>query len=234
MCTIDAMTAFSGFCDNDAKFFKQLAKNNKRDWFLAHKTEFEEGWNAPMKALLSDLRGAIDSSYPRCDLDEPKIFRIFRDVRFSKDKSPYKTHVGGLIPIVRRGKKVTDMPMALYFHVGAEETLAAAGHYMMEKESLERFRAAVADDKRGKELTKILATIKKKGFTHESHDRYKRVPNGYPADHPRADLLTYKGLHVRFPAVPKGMLTSTKLVKWLADGCKTSAPLVEWLVFATA
>jgi uncharacterized protein (TIGR02453 family) len=227
-------TTFTGFADADGRFFKALAKRNEREWFLAHKAEYEEGWNAPMKALLTELRGAIDASYARCDLDEPKVFRIHRDVRFAKDKSPYKTHIGGYIPLARKGKKSTDLPMAIYFHVGAGETFAAAGHYMMEKESLARFRAAVADDARGKELVKILAALRKKGFPAESHDRSKRVPKGYPADHPRAELLTYKGLTVGFPDVPKGMLTSPKLVKWLAGHCKTSAALVDWLVVATA
>jgi uncharacterized protein (TIGR02453 family) len=228
------MSSFTGFADADGKFFRALARKNEREWFLAHKAEFEEGWNAPMKALLAELREAIDARYERCDLDAPKVFRIFRDVRFSKDKAPYKTHIGGFIPLVRRGKKTTDLPMAIYFHVGAKETFAAAGHYMMEKESLERFRAALADDARGRELVKILATLARKGFVATGHDRSKRVPKGFPPDHPRAELLTYRGLTVGFPPVPKGMLTSPKLVKWLAEGCKTSAPLVDWLVGATA
>jgi uncharacterized protein (TIGR02453 family) len=228
------MSTFAGFADAEGKFFKALSKKNERDWFLAHKAEYEEGWNAPMKALLADLGPIIDATYARCELDEPKVFRIFRDVRFSKDKSPYKTHIGGYIPLLRRGKKTTDLPMAIYFHVGAGEVFAAAGHYMMEKESLARFQVAVADDKRGKELTKILAALKKKGFVAQAHDRYKRVPKAYPADHPRAELLTYKGLTVTFPPIPKATITSPKLVKWLATGCKASAPLVDWLVLATA
>jgi uncharacterized protein (TIGR02453 family) len=228
------MSAFTGFADTQGKFFKALAKKNERAWFVAHKEEYERGWNAPMKELLEELREKVDPSYRRAELDRPKVFRIFRDVRFSKDKSPYKTHVGGFIPLARAGKKATDLPMAIYFHVGAGEAFAAAGHYMMEKESLERFRAAVADDKPGKELVKILAALEKKGFTAQAHDRSKRVPKGFPADHPRAELLTFKGLTVTFPALPKAMLTSPKLVKWLADGCKVSAPLVDWLVLATA
>jgi uncharacterized protein (TIGR02453 family) len=228
------MTTFAGFADAEGKFFKALTKRNEKGWFLAHKGEYETGWNAPMKALLGELREVIDASYGRCDLDEPKVFRIFRDVRFSKDKSPYKTHIGGYIPLARRGKKATDLPMAIYFHVGAGETFAAAGHYMMEKESLERFRKGVADDKRGKELAKILAALGKKGFVAQAHDRYKRVPKEFAPDHPRAELLTYKGLTVGFPSIPKAMLTSPRLVKFLASGCKVSAPLVEWLVYATA
>src|SRR6201990_1542304 len=113
------MDRFEGFADSTAKFFKALTKNNERDWFQAHKAEFEEGWNTPMKLLLNEVRGAIDGAFPSCDLAEPKVFRIFRDVRFSKDKSPYKTHIGGYLPVKRSGKKATDVPMALYFHVGA-------------------------------------------------------------------------------------------------------------------
>ena len=228
------MRAFEGFADADGTFFKRLAKNNERAWFLAHKAEFEEGWNAPMKHLLSEVKEKIDAAYPHCDLGEPKVFRIFRDVRFSKDKAPYKTHVGGFIPLERKGKKATDLPMALYFHVGATETFGAAGHYMMEPQSLERFRAAVADDKRGKELDKILAALAKKDFPADSHERLKRVPKGFPQDHPRGETLKRKGLVVTFPKVPSGLVAKPKLAAWLAQGCKTSAPLVEWLAFATA
>jgi uncharacterized protein (TIGR02453 family) len=228
------MARFEGFADNDAKFFKALAKKNDRGWFQAHKSEFEEGWNTPIKLLLSEVKEAIDGAYAHCELDEPKVFRIFRDVRFSKDKSPYKTHLGGVVPLKRGGKRITDLPMALYFHVGAPTTFGAAGHYMMEPESLERFRAAVADDTRGKELDRILNHLAKKGFPPDSHETLKRVPKGFDPEHPRAEMLKRKGLVVGFPKVPKGLLATPKLVQWLTDKCKTAAPLVEWLVFATA
>jgi uncharacterized protein (TIGR02453 family) len=228
------MTAFSGFADATGKFFKGLAKNNDRAWFAAHKAEFEEGWNAPMKLLLEDVRTAIDKAYPHLDLGAPKVFRLFRDVRFAKDKSPYKTQLGGFIPFERQGKKVTDLPMALYFHVGAAGSLAASGHYMMETDSLARFRAAIAEDKRGKELTRLLASLAKAGVPADSREALKRVPKGFDPAHPRAELLKKKGLTVSFPPLPKELLTSPKLVKWLADGCKKTAPLVEWLTFATA
>jgi len=225
---------FEGFADDRATFFRALAKHNDREWFLALKSEFEAGWNAPMKLLLAEVRGRIDAAYAHSDLDEPKVFRIFRDVRFSKDKSPYKTHIGGYIPLKRGGKKSTDLPMALYFHVGATERFAAAGQYMMEPESLGRFRRAVADETRGKELTKILATLEKKGFPADSHERFKRVPKGFDPGHPHAEMLKRKGLVVRFPALLPERLATPGLVKPLADACKTAAPLVEWLAFATA
>ena len=193
---------FAGFSDPQARFFKALAKNNEREWFLAHKSEFEQGWNEPMRLLLAEVREAIDAAFPHCDLAEPKVFRIFRDVRFSKDKSPYKTHIGGFLPLARHGKKTTDLPMALYFHVGATETFGAAGHYMMEPDSLERFRKAVADDKKGKELEKLLAGLRKKGFEADSHDRLQRVPKGFDPDHPRADLPEDQGPHRVVPRSP--------------------------------
>ncbi len=228
------MPSFEGFADAHARFFKALARNNERPWFLAHKQQYEHGWSSPMKLLLAEVRDAIDGAYPHLDLDEPKVFRIFRDVRFAKDKTPYKTHIGGLIPLARKGKKTTDLPIALYFHLGADETFGAAGHYMMEPDSLSRFRAAVAYPVQGKELEKLLASLAKRGFEADSHDRLKRVPRGFDPDHPRADMLRRKGLTVSFPDVPAGLVAEAGLVKWLADRCRATAPFVEWLAFATA
>jgi uncharacterized protein (TIGR02453 family) len=225
------MDRFEGFADDQGKFFRALAKNQKREWFQAHKDEFEAGWNGPMKLLVAELREAIDGHYPHCDLGEPKVFRIFRDVRFSKDKSPYKTHIGGYVPTKRAGS--SSAPAALYVHVGTER-FAAAGHYVMDGPDLTRYRAAVADDARGKELVKILAKLAKKGLAVESHGAAKRVPKEFDPEHPRAELLKYKGLVATFPPFPKGLLASRKLVEWLAQRSKEVAPLVEWLVFATA
>jgi uncharacterized protein (TIGR02453 family) len=228
------MDRFEGFADASGGFFKRLAKKNEREWFTAHKAEFEEGWNAPMKALLAEVKAGIDAAYEHCDLGEPKVFRIYRDVRFSKNKAPYKTHIGGFIPIAVSGRSATDTPIALYFHLGADEKFGAAGYYRMEPEPLARFRAAVAEEKRGKEVEKLLASLAKKGFAEDTHERMKRVPKGFDAEHPRAEMLKRKGLIADFPALPAGILTTPKLVPWLVRACKTTAPLVEWLVFATS
>jgi len=224
--------AFQGFADAEAKFFRSLARNQNREWFQSHKAEFEVGYLTPMKELLAEVLEGIDSSFEYTDLDAPKVFRIFRDVRFSKDKSPYKTHIGGLIP-TRRSGKLTEMSAALYVHVGQPNSFAAAGHYVMSSEQLLKYRAAVADVKRGRELDKILGALSKKGFTANSHESYKRVPKGYDPEHPRAEHLKRKGLTISFPPLPRGILTSKKLRPWLVGNTKAAAPLVEWLVFAT-
>jgi uncharacterized protein (TIGR02453 family) len=223
---------FAGFPDPEARFFRLLAKHQNREWFQAHKREFEDGWLAPMKLLLDEVRDAIDTGYRYCDLGAPKIFRIYRDVRFSRDKSPYKTHVGGLVPIKRMGK-LTEVPAALYFHVGQPRSFAAAGHYVMDTRALGRFREAVADEQRGKDLVRLLSALRKKGFSIDSFSNTKRVPKGYPPDHPRAEHLRRKGLVVGFPPLPTGLLASPKLVPWLAKQARSAARLVEWLVFAT-
>ncbi len=223
------MDRFEGFADDNAKFFKGLAKNNNREWFAKHKAEYEEGWLRPMQALIAEVGAAVDKHFPYVELAEPRMFRIYRNLRFSRDKTPYKDHVSGIIPTQRSGRGITDLPFALYFHVGSTERFGGAGHYMMGPESLPRFRAAIADDKRGKELVSLVAKLKKKGFEPRSHDVLARVPKGFDADHPRGEYLKMKGLTVGFPKVPKGILTSRKLVSWLVDACKTSAPFVTWL-----
>src|SRR5919201_3123359 len=138
---------FQGFADRDGRFFRTLARNKRREWFEAHRREYEDGWLAPMKALLAEVRERIDGLFPHHPLAAPKVFRIHRDVRFAKDKSPYKTHIGGYVAIdgVGRGPSA---PAALYVHVGAAEVFVASGQYMMDAEQLARFREAVVDDRR--------------------------------------------------------------------------------------
>ena len=112
-------TRFAGFADRDARFFKSLAKHQDRDWFAAHRGEYDEGWLAPMKALLAAIREKLAPRYTREEIAAPKVFRIHRDVRFSKDKSPYKTHIGGYLG-VEGGAAGPGGAAALYVHVGAD------------------------------------------------------------------------------------------------------------------
>ena len=224
-------TRFEGFADSDARFFHTLAKHQDRGWFQAHKREYEEGWVAPMNALLAEVREKIRPFFGRYDLGEPKVFRIYRDVRFSKDKSPYKTHIGGYIPLKRTGAG-PGLPAPLYVQFGTE-SLVGAGHYMMDPKQLDRYRNAVLDGRRGKELVAILARLKKAGFTVESHEMLKNVPRGMNPDHPRADLLKRKALTAAFPKLPKQLIVSRKLIDWLVQETRHVAPLVEWLAAAT-
>jgi uncharacterized protein (TIGR02453 family) len=219
---------FEGFADRDGRFFRALARNQRREWFQAHREEYEQGWLGPMKALLAEVRERIDPLFPQHPLTEPKVFRIHRDVRFSRDKSPYKTHIGGYVAIAGAGDG-PSVPAPLYMHVGTTETFVAAGHYMMDPEQLVRFRAAVADDRQGAGLAAILARLARASFAVGSHEVLKKVPRGVDPGHPRADLLRRKGLIVTFPALPRRLLVTRALVPWLVGHTKRAVPLVEWL-----
>jgi uncharacterized protein (TIGR02453 family) len=152
-------TRFGGFADADGRFFRALAKNQKREWFQAHRAEYDQGWVAPMKLLLAEVRERIDPLFPRHALGDPKVFRINRDVRFSKDKSPYKTHIGGYVPLGAGGSGPRN-PVPLYVQLGTE-MFVGAGHYMMEPDQLVRYRAAVLDEKTGAALAKIVAGLER-------------------------------------------------------------------------
>lgn len=219
---------FEGFADRDGRFFRALAKNQRREWFAAHRDEYEAGWRKPMQALLAEMRERIDPLFPRHPLAEPKVFRIHRDVRFSKDKAPYKTHIGGYVALEGGGRGPSAVA-PLYLHLGAGERFAAAGHYLMDAPQLARFRAAVLDEGSGRALAAILAGLVRSGFVVGSSETLKKVPRGIEPAHPRADLLRRKGLIVSFPEMPKALLVDRRLVDWLARHTRRVVPLVEWL-----
>ena len=225
-----APTRFEGFADTDCRFFRALAKHQKREWFQSHRAEYDTGWVAPMRLLLDELRERIDPLFVRHALGDPKIFRINRDVRFSKDKSPYKTHIGAYIPMGSAGGPHNPVPV--YVQLGTS-TFIGAGHYLMEPSQLVRYRAAVLDDATGASLARIVAGLEKAKFQIRSFDALKKVPRGMDPDHPRADLLKRKSLAVGFPTLPKRLIVSRALVGWLVERIERARPLVEWLADAT-
>ncbi|NUP11037.1 MAG: DUF2461 domain-containing protein [Polyangiaceae bacterium] len=222
---------FEGFADARCTFFRELAKRQDRAWFAAHKGEFKTGYEEPMQALLAEARDRVDGAYPDCEIAEPKVFRIHRDVRFSPDKSPYKTHVGGVLYMSVGKKGTNDAPSPLYVQIGTK-CLAAAGHYMMDGPQLARFREAVLDDDSGKELQALTAKLEKKGYEIGSFEQLKKVPRGVDPEHPRAALLKHKGLIVTFPAFSSPKLIAERgLLDEVVKHAKAVAPLVRWLTF---
>ncbi len=217
---------FAGFSRAGDAFFAQLAARQDRDWFKAHKGEFKALWEAPMKALLDELKAPLAKQYRGVKLGEPKQFRIYRDVRFSKDKSPFKTNVAAMIGFP--GGEELAAPAAIYVSFGSEN-LAAAGHWMLTPDKLKRYRALVADAKTGPELQRKVDALVAKGFTAEAMEATKRVPPGFAPDHARAALLKQKGLGFSFPAIPKPMRHSPKLPKWIIEQSALVAPVVLWL-----
>jgi uncharacterized protein (TIGR02453 family) len=228
-----AIAPFAGFADAEGTFFKQLDRHQDRAWFAAHKADYEDGWAGPMLSLLHAVRARIDDDYPYHELSAPKVFRIQRDVRFARDKTPYKTNVAGIVLARGRGADpVTEVPAALYLHVGLE-CVVAAGQYMMAAPALARFRAAVVDDERGAEVARLVEALRARRLTVRSVEELQKVPRGFDPDHPRAELLRWKGMLVSPPALPRRLLPSPKLVDWIADFARQAAPLTAWLATNT-
>jgi uncharacterized protein (TIGR02453 family) len=228
--TSGAPARFRGFPDPRGDFFLALALHNDRDWFQAHRAEYEEGWAAPMAALLAEVREGLRGAYGRRGLGAPKVFRIHRDVRFGKDKTPYKTHVAGWIPHeTGRPASPGATPAAMYLQVGVDERFTGSGCWTLEPDALRRFRAALLDPRRGTALARRLAVLTSEGFSLSSAGSLVRVPAGVDPDHPRAGLLRMKGLVVDPGEVPARLLTRPGLAGWLVEKARAAAPVVSWL-----
>jgi uncharacterized protein (TIGR02453 family) len=227
-------TAFRGFPDARGDFFLALALHNDRDWFQSHRAAYDQGWAAPMAALLAEVRDGLRGAYGRRLLGEPKVFRIHRDVRFSKDKTPYKTHVAGWIPLeAGRAASPGATPAAMYLQVGVETRFTGSGCWTLEPDALKRFRAALLDPRRGAVLARRLAQLAAKGFSTSCAESLVRVPALVDPDHPRAALLRMKGLVVDPGEPPKRLLTRPELASWLIDRARDAAPVVNWLADVT-
>jgi len=179
-------TAFSGFTDDTPRFLAGLAANNDRDWFAAHKADYESAYKRPADLFCDVMRGALEelSGVPL----KAKVFRIHRDVRFAKDKTPYNAHLH--ISFAPDG--ASGPPPAWMWGLSPDYFTIGCGVFAFDKDALERFRGLVAG-KGGAALARTLADLAG-GGVRIGEPELKRVPAGYAADHPRGDLLRRKGL----------------------------------------
>jgi uncharacterized protein (TIGR02453 family) len=223
------MTGFQGFPRQTVRFFQLLARNNTKKWFDAHRDEYEGDVLGPARAFVvamyERLRRLSDevNADPRVDRS---IFRLHRDVRFSRDKSPFKTHLG--IFFWEGGRPRMECP-GYYFHLEPPRLMLGAGLYMFPKPVLARYRKAVADARTGAELAKAASVVTSRGY-EIGGETLKRVPRGFDAAHPRADLLRHTGLYagteVRIPAT----LHSAGIVDWCLRRYEQMDPVERWLV----
>ena len=169
--------SFTGFTPQALKFLRDLKKNNDRSWFVPRKEFYERECLAPLRALTVDLARALQKAKIPIDADPSRVgFRIYRDVRFSRDKSPYKTNLGTYLPY--RG--VRGAPGGLYIHIAPKESFAVAGFYQLDKEPLQRWREAMAHDP--KRFQTMLRALERNGLTlSEQEDKLKRMPRGFEA-----------------------------------------------------
>ena len=204
---------FEGWPKPALQFFQGLKRDNSKAFFEAHRAVYEEQVRQPMEALVSELERDLGSD------GEVKIFRLNRDLRFSLDKRPYKEHLGAYLSSRRAG--------GLYLQVSDDGLYVAIGTHEMAADQLTRFRDAVAG-KDGEKLARIVATLVKDGY-QVTEPSFKRVPAGYPADHPRGELLRCKGLMTGRNWKPGPWLQTAEAKERIRDAIKASKPLTGWL-----
>ena len=200
--------AFAGIPIAALDFYEDLEDDNSKTFWTKHKHVYDESVKAPMEALAEALGPEFGAA---------KLFRPYRDVRFAKDKTPYKTHQGAWF-----------IDSSVYVQVSAEGLFVAAGYWDTSTPQVERLRRAVADDVAGPALERIIATLTKKGATIGGHE-LTRVPPSYPKDHPRADLLRRKTLTTSRSFGSPAWLQTKQAQTEVAKAWRTFGPLVEWL-----
>ena len=199
---------FNGWPAEALEFYEGLSADNSKAYWTAHKACYERDVQAPMAALLLELED---------EFGEGKVFRPYRDVRFSADKSPYKTAIAATL--ARGG----------YIQLSASGLAAGNGMYQMAPDQLDRYRRAAAEDRTGKELRNVIAGVERHEITVTGHQSLKTAPRGYPKDHPRADLLRHKGL-IAWQEWPAAAWLGTAVAKDRVTGfLRATRPLSQWL-----
>lgn len=221
--------AFTGFSKDTIAFLRELEKSNTKVFFDANKERFEKVWLAPAKELVLAVGPKLQKIAPSIEF-EPRIggslMRMNRDVRFSKDKSPYKTHLD--LFFWEGERKGWELP-GFFFRLTSKQLMCGAGIHMLEKEALARFRAAVAEDARGGSLAKIVAKLRKTDSVVVGEEAYKKVPKGLDPEHPRADLLRFGSLWAAVETPVPAELTSPAFAELVVSRFKTASPLRAWL-----
>jgi uncharacterized protein (TIGR02453 family) len=219
--------AFVGMPDEGLAFLEDLEERNTRDFFDANKSVFKEQVQAPFAALVEAAVGRLRRTVP--NLGQPKIFRIYRDLRFAKDKTPYKTSMSASVPSrppAEDGRPGVDT--GFYVNVGPAGLYVASGLYHAARPELERVRAAIADPDSGPELEAILRRAAGKGL-EPWLDPLQRIPRPYPADHPRAALLKARSLVLNRQHDRAPWLQTAELLDHLVADWKAMIPFNRWL-----
>ena len=201
--------AFSGWSADALEFYEGLEADNSKTYWTAHKAVYDRHVLAPMRELVEELAA---------EFGEPRIFRPYRDLRFSADKTPYKTNIGGMVGRTN------------YVSLAADGLAAGNGFYQMDQRQLARYRAAVDSHRTGEELTEIIGKLTTDGIEVRGTSTLKTAPRGYPADHPRIDLLRHKGLYAwrHWPA--EQWLETTQAKEQILAFYRTTRGFSSWLI----
>jgi len=199
---------FTGWPVEAIEFYERLEDDNSKLFWTEHKQVYEDCVRAPMEALLADLESRFGAG---------KIFRPYRDVRFSNDKTPYKTNIAA------------QLEKGGYLSLSADAFAVGTGYYMMAKDQLQRFRQAIDDDTTGKRLVSISAELTEAGIEVTTRESLKTAPRGYPKDHPRIELLRMKGCIAWREWEIGAWLDTAEPRDRVVEFLDTAKPLISWL-----
>jgi len=199
--------SFSGWPEEALEFYEGLAADNTKTYWTKHKEIYDAKVLRPMTELVEELAP---------EFGETKVFRPYRDIRFSKDKTPYKAHIGAMVG-------------SGYVQFSAQGLAAGNGMYGMAPDQLDRYRQAVAGDRTGGELEGVIAAVESAGIGVTGRDVLKAAPRGYPADHPRIGLLRYKGIVAWKEWPVESWLETAAAGDRVTGFLRVTRPLSAWL-----
>jgi uncharacterized protein (TIGR02453 family) len=205
------MDTFTGIPHEALRFYSELEENNNREWWLEHKNVYESAVKEPLMLLLAELED---------DFGPGKLFRPYRDIRFSKDKSPYNTHQGAFA-----GKKEGK---GFYLQLSGDGLLVGGGCHIQSPAQITHYRAAVDAPESGGELQEIVDQVSAAGFEVEG-EKLKTVPRGFDSQHPRAELLKHKSLSAAMTLGEPDWLSTPAAAKEIGGRWEKLRPLVDWM-----
>jgi uncharacterized protein (TIGR02453 family) len=204
---------FQGFPDDGLVFYEGLEADNSRTYWMQHRGSYDSAVRAPLQALVEELAAEFGT---------PKLFRPYRDVRFSTDKTPYKTHQGAVLHPDGAGVG------SVYVQISADGLRVSGGCWRLQPDQIERYRRAVADDLQGPRLAGELTRLRDRGWDIGG-DQLVRAPRGWPADHERIGLLRHKSLHASRAWEPAEWLHQPAARDRVRDAWRDVHALNRWL-----
>ena len=220
------ITPFDGFPAQSLRFLNDLQRHNERDWFNQNKQLYRDYIEQPAKAFAEELAQAL-SAISRKPMSF-KLFRIYRDVRFSKDKTPYNTHIHMSFFCADDAAKSCSAKPAFHFGLETDRLFCGCGYFTFSPELLVDYRETVAHSTHGKSLQTLIDSLTGCGFSlHEPE--LKRIPPGFDKDHPQAELLKRKGLVLWHEEPISDIVNSAVLISHVMQRYESMQPVYQWL-----
>ncbi len=202
---------FEGFPVAALDFYDDLEMDNTKSFWTAHKEVYDAAVKRPMDALVAALEP---------EFGKAKVFRPYRDVRFAKDKTPYKTHQGAFVP--------SGPSTGWYVQVGAPGVRVGVGFYEASPARLAAIRTAIAEERRGRQLARIIAKLRRDGW-ELGGDTLRTSPRGYDPGHPRIELLRHRSMTLGRSYGFEPVIHTSELLDLVRSDWRAATPFVRWV-----